>query len=170
MNPWRRLILIGVAGFVSVCVLYPCLHELGHGIMACICGADEIRMSIFPTAYTAYKNANFTPVSQVLIGLSGYGFPLCLTLLPTADKFWIWLPMFYVRWITLIGCGIAIIGLLGAVSGSVCIEEDITRLVTLTRSRAEIWLVGVCMMAVWLLWDMIRNKPITKIVEYICIA
>ena len=133
--------------------------------MAYVCGADEIRMSIFPMAYTVYKHANFTPVSQVLIGLSGYGFPLCLTLLPTMDKFWIWLPMFYVRWITLIGCGIAIAGLIGF-----AVEEDITRLAMMTQSRKEVWLVWVFVVTGWLLWDMIRKKPITKIVEYICIA
>lgn len=170
MNRWCKLSLIGLMGLGAVCVVYPCLHELGHSIMAYVCGAQEVRMGVFPIAYTAYKNTETSLISQVLVGLSGYVFPLCLTLLPTANRFWVWLFMFYVRWTTLCGCGIAIAGLLGAAIRGVYVEEDITRLAMMTQSRAEVWLVGVFLAAVWLLWDIVRQKPIARIFEYIYIS
>ncbi len=170
MNSWCKLSLVGLMGLGAVCVAYPCLHELGHSIMAYVCGADEVRMGVFPIAYTAYKNTGLSSVSQVMVGLSGYAFPLCLTLLPTSNKFWIWMFMFYIRWTTLCGCGTAIAGLLRAVAGGVYIEEDITQLAMMTQSRTEIWLVGVSLVTICLLWDMIRQKPITTILEYIFIS
>lgn len=70
--------------FVSL-IIYVLLHESGHALVAILCGASNVKISVF-SAHTWWKGGSFTGITQALCDVAGAALPVCV--------FWIAI-MFY---------------------------------------------------------------------------
>ena len=57
--------------------IYIILHESGHAVIALLCGAKNIRISIFP-AYATWDNFEVTPFRISLMNIFGMLFPVII--------------------------------------------------------------------------------------------
>lgn len=68
--------MIGIA-FVTI-IVYILLHESGHALVAALCGAENIKISILH-AHTWWTGGNFTATTLSLCHMAGVVLPVCVS-------------------------------------------------------------------------------------------
>ena len=66
-----------LAAFIEV-MLYICLHEGGHALVAIFCGAEITAFSIVG-AYTSSVGGNYTQVTGAILNIAGMALPLIIS-------------------------------------------------------------------------------------------
>lgn len=82
----RFAFVVFAMGLVSF-ITYILLHESGHALVAILCGASNVKISIF-LAHTWWMGGSFTGITRALCDVAGAALPVCV--------FWIGM-MFYKR-------------------------------------------------------------------------
>lgn len=78
---WIRCIFLLLTGLFSAGILYPSLHEAGHGAAALLLGGRVEELSLFPEAFVRCFLPGFRPWQTAAVALSGMLFPLLCSLL-----------------------------------------------------------------------------------------
>lgn len=58
-------------------IIYVLLHESGHALVAMLCGAGNVKISVF-LAHTWWKGGSFTGITQALCDAAGAALPVCI--------------------------------------------------------------------------------------------
>ena len=162
-----KLVGIVALGAGMIYIVYPFLHECGHAVAAYLCGARDVQMVWFRSAYMACNAEGLQTWQRICIGVAGYLFPAMVTMLLPRHRFWCWLASFYIYGITWIGCLLAWISLMLYVFRDVTTMDDVIQVAMLTPDGVGGWLLVVFLLVCVLLWLLMRQKPIAKIVQYI---
>ena len=90
---WIRCLFLLLTGLFSAGILYPSLHEAGHGVAALLLGGIVEEVSLFPESFVRCFLPGFPPWQIAAVALSGMLFPLfCSFLIPRRGLY-----LFYLR-------------------------------------------------------------------------
>ncbi|MDE6625972.1 MAG: hypothetical protein K2K56_06350 [Lachnospiraceae bacterium] len=65
-------------------VMYIIIHESGHALVAALCGANNVKISIL-SSITWYTGGSFTAITEALFNVAGIVLPVCVS----------WISMFF---------------------------------------------------------------------------
>ncbi len=135
-----KIISILVVGLFVAIFLYPFLHELGHVIATVLGGSELYELSIFPIPYVACGLNENNIGLQNIIGVSGMLLPFLITCIVRSNRYLVWLILFYLKGIAAMSFGISYIAVLCFQSGFIWENEDIVKVVQLSRIDSSVWL------------------------------
>lgn len=82
MKDFKRFLLSLLTAEILIVFMYIIFHELGHTLVAAICGAEITDFSIL-TAHMSYVGGNFNQVTYSLFNAAGMLLPVIVCLLVT---------------------------------------------------------------------------------------
>lgn len=160
-----KLVFIILLGLITAFLLYPFLHELGHGLAAILMGEKIKEFALFPTPYIGYEMTEVKTCKIIIIGLSGMVFPVIFSLVIYSTNFWMWLIGLYLNVICLISFVISIIACVNHLRSTPIINEDVTQILDMTSGNAWIWIAFFILLTFLLIVQIIKSKPITRCYE-----
>ncbi len=151
--------------FVAI-VLYPFLHETGHAAATVLSGANLCDFRLFPQPYVVCNLSSLCFRGQCMIGISGMLLPFILSCLVRSRRFWLWIVCFFIKSISIIAFGISYIAVLCFQSGFIWGNEDIVKVVQLSRIDSSVWLFLMLVFFCISFLSLYSDKPIEKIRKY----
>lgn len=73
-----RLVFVVLAMLLVSIIMYVFFHESGHALVAVLCGANNIKISII-SAHTQWTGGRFTVITQALCDAAGAALPVCVS-------------------------------------------------------------------------------------------
>ena len=94
-------------------VLYPALHEVGHLAAALLTGTRIVDAGFFPAAYVTAAPVAVSPLSVMLLTLSGIWFPMLFLLIPAFGSYRLYFAKLTVALISAVGALTSLAGSAG---------------------------------------------------------
>ena len=130
-----------VLGLITAILIYPVLHELGHIIAAVLVGAEVREVVILPLPSVLCQIDTTSPISMIMVGVSGMLLPYLITLNKAPKGFWMWYVWLVLKGICILSFVIAGIAVFQYQSGTPMVNEDMTQVMKYAPEYAIIFLL-----------------------------
>ena len=157
--------LIFVGLFVAV-IIYPFLHEVGHSILAILVGARVIEFNLLPLPYIICEVSEVGDVGNALIGLGGIVIPFFVSMSFNPKRFWLWYANLLIKGISTYAIILSAIAIIFYINGINWQNEDIVQVLNIFPDGRWIFLVVLCIMAIYGLMRLLKEKMISRCIIY----
>lgn len=155
--------------FITMLFIYPLLHELGHGFIALIVGADIYEFSIFPQAYVLCDIFNVNITGIILMFLNGIIFPFIISELISLLKFNNF-EVWYVNFIIKLNCAVSylytIVVIFMYANNTPIPNDDMTQALNYWPEGMGFCLFLMISLSILSIWRLLKTKPIKHILEH----
>lgn len=166
MKDFLKLFLIAVVGGLTAIILYPIIHEIGHGVSAIIFGVEVKELHIFPNAYVICDVSRTKEFGKIMIGLSGILLPFILSAFVQPKKFWGWYTCFILRGVCILSFGFSLIAIALFNFGREIENEDIVQVLKIEPMYAWIYALAFIVLMLIDLFLVAKSQPIQKCIRY----
>lgn len=157
------LLIVGL--FVAV-IGYPFLHESGHSLVAFLVGASVTEFNLLPLPYVVCEVSEVSDMENALIGLGGIVFPFIVSMSSKPKRFWLWYANLLIKGISTYAILLSAIATMFYINGINWQNEDIVQVLNIFPGGRWIFLVALCIMAIFGLMRLLKEKIISRCIVY----
>lgn len=144
-------------------VLYPLLHELGHYVMAILCGIRVIEFCVLPVPYVLCEMKEICSFKLTIIGVGGTVFPILFSAVISPKLFSLWYANIVIKAINIIALMLEFASVIFYRIGYPIPNDDTTAILKIA-SDEWILLIGIYLILLLLcIFSLIKTKPFKQI-------
>lgn len=166
MKEFLKMIALIIVGLITVIIIYPFLHEIGHSLVALLVGARIVDFNILPIPFVKCEVSNVDITGQALIGVGGIVFPFVLSMTLKSKWFWGWYISLILKGISVYSVMLSIIATVLHINGNSWQNEDVVRVLHLFPNGTWLLLAVFCIMATYGLVRLLKENVFSKCIDY----
>lgn len=166
MKDTIKLVGILILGLIVAIFCYPFLHETGHALAAILSGAEVHEFKVLPVPYVVCNMYSMGLVQQCLIGIAGMIFPFIFSFVIRSCRFWPWLFSLFLKGISALSFALSYLAVLCYESGIKWTNEDIIKVIEISKSKTSIWLLFSLVMFCVAITIIYYEKPVERLKIY----
>ncbi len=165
MKDYLKMIGITIMSLVIAVVVYPILHELGHGLVAMCFGAEVVDFALLPLPYVVCDMSGVGTLGMYYIGISGMAFPLVFALIRNKN-FWLRYAAVVLSGICMLSYLLSFVSIISYKLGFVWSKEDVIQIIEVEANLTYsivLFLIGlVCICS----YTVCKLHPLNTIKKY----
>lgn len=166
MKEILKIIGLIMVGLLTALIIYPFLHEIGHSFVALLVGARITNFKILPIPFVECEVTNIGSAEQMFIGLGGIVFPFVLSMSLKLKWFWGWYANMILKCISIYSVILSIIATVLHVNEKSWQNEDIVQVLNLLPNCKWLFLVLLCLMCIFGVFQILHEKLITRCIDF----
>ena len=157
-----------LVGLLAAVIIYPFLHESGHGLAALIAGGRVVEYHLIPMPYILCDVRNVSVMGRCFIGIGGMLFPMTVaTVFHPKKQFWVWYGNLMLRGICILSVAITAVASFLYVAGNPVVNEDITTVLNIMPNSVAAVIISSLLNLAFFIMLIVRDRPVRKICDYI---